>query len=303
LKNLVSASATTVPANKPTALPRIATTVRETFEFVRAAQLAGKRVGLIPTMGALHAGHVSLVERSSRENDLTVVTIFVNPKQFSPQEDLAKYPRNLDDDLAKLAAANANLVFAPSVDEMYPPGFATYVEVADATAPLEGQFRPTHFRGVTTVVMKLFQIAPADRAYFGQKDYQQSLVVRRMAADLNLPIQIVVCPTVREPDGLAMSSRNRYLSADDRQRALVLSRSLRIARELFAQGERNAAAIRTAVQKQLSDAKVELDYVSVADPNTLAELGAIKSSAVVLIAARLGSTRLIDNEILGSNES
>jgi pantoate--beta-alanine ligase len=300
---LVSASAKTVPANKTTTLPRVATTVRETFEFVRGVQLAGKRVGLVPTMGALHAGHISLVERSSRENDFTVVTIFVNPMQFAPQEDLAKYPRNLDDDLAKLAAAKADLVFAPSVEEMYPPGFATSVDVADATARLEGQFRPTHFRGVTTVVMKLFQIAPADRAYFGQKDYQQSLVVRRMAADLNLPIQIVVCPTVREPDGLAMSSRNRYLSTDDRQRALVLSRSLRQARESFAAGERDTATIRAEVQKQIADANVALDYVSVADPNTLAELDVINGSAVVLIAARVGNTRLIDNEILGASES
>jgi pantoate--beta-alanine ligase len=300
---LVSASATTVPSNKTTVAPRVATTVRETFEFVRSAQLAGKRVGLVPTMGALHAGHVSLVDRSSRENDLTVVTIFVNPKQFSPREDLAKYPRNLDDDLAKLAAAKADLVFAPSVDEMYPTGFATYVEVADATTRLEGQFRPTHFRGVTTVVMKLFQIAPADRAYFGQKDYQQSLVVRRMAADLNLPIQIVICPTVREADGLAMSSRNRYLSADDRQRALVLSRSLRETRESFVAGERNSAKLRTAIESQIAAAGATLDYVSVADPDTLAELDQIKSSAVVLIAARVGNTRLIDNEILSASES
>ena len=231
---MVSTSAKTVPSNKANdASPRVATTVRETFEFVRAAQLAGKRVGLIPTMGALHAGHISLVDRSRRENDLTVVSIFVNPKQFSPQEDLAKYPRELADDSRKLAAAKTDLVFAPSVEEMYPPGFGTYVEVTDAAARLEGQFRPTHFRGVTTVVMKLFQIAPADRAYFGQKDYQQSLVVRRMASDLNLPIDIVVCPTVREPDGLAMSSRNRYLSAEDRQRAPCCRESSRQARELL----------------------------------------------------------------------
>jgi pantoate--beta-alanine ligase len=275
-------------------------TVREMYELVYAARQAGKRVGLVPTMGALHAGHISLAERSRRESDFTVVTIFVNPKQFAPQEDLAKYPRNLEADLDKLTTAGVDLVFAPSVEEMYPPGFATYVEVSDLASRLEGQFRPTHFRGVTTVVMKLFQIAPADRAYFGQKDYQQSLVVRRMTADLNLPINIVLCPTVREPDGLAMSSRNRYLSSEDRQRALALSRGLRQARELFAAGERSAEVIRSAIQKQLAADRIEVDYVSVADANTLAELSEIKDAAVVLLAARVGATRLIDNEILGS---
>ncbi len=279
--------------------PLVVTTVAETFELVRAQQLEGRRVGLVPTMGALHAGHLSLVRRSKEECDFAVVSIFVNPKQFGPQEDFLKYPRNLDADLEKLAALDVDLVFAPTLEQMYPPGFNTHVEVIGLTDIWEGAVRPSHFRGVTTVVLKLFQIAPADRAYFGQKDYQQSLVVRRMATDLNLPTDVVVCPTVREPDGLRISSRNQYLSTDDRRRAVVLSKSLRIARERYAAGERDASKIHEAMKSTIAaEPGVQVDYAAIVDPDTLDELSHIETSAVALVAARVGATRLIDNEIL-----
>jgi pantoate--beta-alanine ligase len=290
---------TTATLNPPT----VVTSPGEVLRLVRAQQSDGKRVGLVPTMGALHAGHLSLVQRSLDECDYTVVSIFVNPKQFSPQEDFSKYPRNLDADLEKLAAVGVPLVFNPSVAEMYPPGFATHVEVGGLTEPWDGALRPDHFRGVTTVVLKLFQIAPADRAYFGRKDYQQALTVRRMVADLNLPLEIVLCPTVRDTDGLALSSRNVYLNAEERRRALSLSRSLRLAHEMFAAGERNAVKIRDAMRALLANEPgINVEYATVVDPETLAELSRIDSSAVALVAARLGATRLIDNEILGPFE-
>src|SRR5262245_44847369 len=201
---------------------QVTSSARETFELVGAQKRAGKTLGLVPTMGALHAGHLSLVERSLRECDFTVISIFVNPKQFAPHEDFSKYPRHLDDDLAKLAALDVDLVFAPPVEEIYPPGFSSYVDVGALAEPWEGHFRPGHFRGVATVVLKLFQIAPADHAYFGRKDYQQVVVVQKLVADLNLPIEIVVCPIVRAADGLALSSRNIYLSEGQRRSALVM---------------------------------------------------------------------------------
>ncbi len=217
------AEASTLPAP-----PRTIHSVHEAQQYVRAQQRDGKRVGLVPTMGALHAGHLSLVERCRRECDIAIVSIFVNPKQFGPRDDYKKYPRNMDADLALLAPLAVDLVFAPNAEEIYPPGFATSVEVGRVTRHWEGTSRPGHFRGIATVVLKLFHIVPADRAYFGCKDYQQLLTVRRMVTDLNLPIQIVGCSLVREPDGLAMSSRNVYLSTEERRQALVLSRSLRL---------------------------------------------------------------------------
>jgi pantoate--beta-alanine ligase len=281
------------------ARPRVVASVREIQQFVRAQQRAGKRIGLVPTMGALHAGHLSLVERCRKECDIVVVSIFVNPKQFSPKEDFTKYPRELESDLTLLAPLTVDLVFTPSAEEIYPPGFATTVDVGGVTEAWEGASRPGHFRGVATVVLKLFQIVPADRAYFGRKDYQQLLTIRRMTTDLNLPIQIVECPLVREPDGLAMSSRNAYLSPDDRCRAAVLSSSLRLAHEMFVAGERDARKIRDAVQRAIAaEPGVQIEYVAVADPSTLAELSRIDTFAVVLVAARVGSTRLIDNEVL-----
>lgn len=283
-------------------LPRVLTSVRETQDFVRQAQRQGKRVGVVPTMGALHAGHLSLVERSKRDCDVTIVTIYVNPKQFGVGEDFTRYPRELEQDLARLAPLGVDLVFAPTDAAMYPSGFATHVEVGGITAPWEGACRPGHFRGVTTVVMKLLQIVPADAAFFGQKDYQQALIVKRMATDLNLVTEIVVCPIVREPDGLAMSSRNVYLSLPERQAALVLSRSLQRAKAMFDAGERDAAKIRDEM-KQLVAAEplARLEYATIADAETLAELDRIDSIAVALISAKVGTTRLIDNEIIAGS--
>jgi pantoate--beta-alanine ligase len=278
---------------------QVTTSAHETFELVFAQKRAGKTVGLVPTMGALHAGHLSLVERSLCECAYTVVSIFVNPKQFAPHEDFSKYPRNLDVDLGKLSALDVDLVFAPPVEEIYPPGFSTYVDVGALAEPWEGQFRHGHFRGVATVVLKLFQIVPADRAYFGRKDYQQIRVVQRLVGDMNLPIEIVVCPIVRAADGLALSSRNAYLSDGERRSALVISRSLKAARELFDGGERNAKTIRDFLQRAIAAAPgVKLEYAVVVDPATLAELSHVEESAVALVAAKVGNTRLIDNEAL-----
>jgi len=280
---------------------QVTNSARETFELVCAQKRSGKTVGFVPTMGALHAGHLSLVERSLRECDYTVVSIFINPKQFAPHEDFSKYPRNLDGDLAKLATLDVDLVFAPPVEEIYPPVFSTYVDVGALTEPWEGRFRPGHFRGVTTVVLKLFQIAPADRAYFGRKDYQQVRIVQKLVTDLSLPLEIVVCPIVRAADGLALSSRNVYLGDSERRSALVLSRSLNAARELFDGGERNAKTIRDQLQRAIAAASgVMLEYAAVVDPATLAELSHIEESAVALVAAKVGNTRLIDNEMLGN---
>jgi pantoate--beta-alanine ligase len=284
-----------------TADTQVTNSARETFELVCAQKRSGKTVGFVPTMGALHAGHLSLVERSLRECDYTVVSIFVKTKQFAPHEDFSKYPRNLDGDLAKLATLDVDLVFAPPVEEIYPPGFSTYVDVGALTEPWEGRFRPGHFRGVTTVVLKLFQIAPADRAYFGRKDYQQVRIVQKLVTDLSLPLEIVVCPIVRAADGLALSSRNVYLGDSERRSALVLSRSLNAARELFDGGERNAKTIRDQLQRAIAAASgVMLEYAAVVDPATLAELSHIEESAVALVAARVGNPRLIDNEMLGN---
>ncbi len=270
-------------------------------QFVLAEQCRGRSVGFVPTMGALHAGHLSLVERSRLECNTTLVSIFVNPMQFGPHEDLAKYPQRLAQDLELLAPLGVAVVFAPTAEEMYPTGFATHVEVAGITDRWEGSFRLGHFRGVTTVVMKLFDIVPANKAYFGRKDYQQLLAVRRMARDMNVPIEIVACPIVRESDGLAMSSRNAYLSPDERRRAAILPRALARARIMFESGERNARRMQETLRQMIaSENGVQLDYVAVVDPHALEELTDIEDSAVVLLAARVGTTRLIDNEVLGT---
>jgi len=248
----------------------------------------------------LHAGHLSLVEAAERACGLTIVSIFGNPTQFGPGEDFSRYPRNLESDLEFLAAGGEKrIVFAPATEIMYPPGFATRVEVDGPALPLEGRFRPGHFQGVATVVLKLFMLAAPDRAYFGRKDYQQSLVVRRVAADLDLPIEIEICPIVREADGLALSSRNRYLSIEQRERALAISRGLRLAARLVAEGTRDSATIVARVQALLEQAHLQIDYVSIADRETLEPLGSVDSPAVALIAARVGATRLIDNELIG----
>lgn len=252
-------------------------------------------------MGALHAGHVSLVAAARRGDDFTVATIFVNPTQFGPHEDFERYPRTLEADLDALRAAGADLVFVPARDDVYRPGHATFVEVSGVAEPLEGACRPGHFRGVATVVLKLFNMAAPDRAYFGQKDFQQTLVVRQMVTDFDLPIDVRVCPTVRESDGLAMSSRNAYLSATERRQATVLYRSLRRGAELVAGGERDARTVLQSMRAVYADAPdVAIEYLEIADRATLQSLTVIDRPAVAVVAARLGRTRLIDNELLES---
>ncbi len=272
----------------------------DTIAAFRAARPEGASLGLVPTMGYLHAGHIALVERARAENDTVAVSIFVNPTQFGPHEDLTRYPRDLDRDLAMLEAAGADLVFVPSVTEMYPQAYSTYVDVEGVTSVLEGAHRAGHFRGVATVVCKLFNITGADRAYFGQKDAQQTVVVRRMVRDLDMPIQIVVVPTVREADGLAMSSRNVYLNADERAAAPMLYRTLRATRTDWDHGEDDARVLRERMLATLAtETLMQVEYVSIADPDTLAEIDHIKHGALVSLAVRLGRTRLIDNIILG----
>ena len=274
-------------------------TVAELRSLVAAARARGETVGLVPTMGALHEGHASLVDASAAECDLTIVTIFVNPTQFAPHEDFGKYPRTLDADMRLVGARGAGVVFAPSVDEVYPPGNATFVEMHGVAEPLEGAFRPTHFRGVATVVLKLFNMVGADVAYFGRKDYQQTLVVKQLVRDFNLPIAIRVCPTVREPDGLALSSRNAYLSADERRRALVLSRALRTVEGLVATGERDVGALTDALRRTLAEEpEVRVQYAVIVDGETLAETPLVDRPCAALIAAQVGTTRLIDNVLL-----
>ena len=255
--------------------------------------------GLVPTMGFLHAGHISLVERARRENDNVGVSIFVNPTQFGPTEDLAAYPRDLERDLRLLREAGADLVWVPPVEEVYPPGFQTYVTVEEVTKPLEGAARPAHFRGVATVVAKLFNVFQPDRAYFGQKDAQQAVVIRRMARDLDFPLEVVICPIVREPDGLALSSRNVYLTTEQRAAAPVLNRALRAARDAWQAGERDVERMRGIMQDVLAaEPLARPDYVSAADPVTLAELGDAGRGVLLSMAVRIGKARLIDNMLL-----
>jgi pantoate--beta-alanine ligase len=256
--------------------------------------------GLVPTMGFLHKGHVSLVERARAENDHVGASIFVNPTQFGPTEDLAAYPRDLERDLDLLAKAGADLVWVPPVEEVYPPGFQTYVTVEDVARPLEGAARPSHFRGVATVVAKLFNVFQPDRAYFGQKDAQQVAVIKRMAHDLDFPLEIVVCPTVREADGLALSSRNTYLTPDQRAAAPVLYRALCAARDAWQGGEHDGERLRQVMRAVLdAEPLARTDYVSAADPMTLAELGDASRGVLLSMAVRVGRARLIDNLILG----
>jgi pantoate--beta-alanine ligase len=273
------------------------TTVAEARAWRRAQRGS---VGLVPTMGALHDGHLSLVERARPENDQVAASVFVNPTQFGPHEDLGRYPRDLARDTKLLEDAGVDLLFAPEPTEMYPQGFATAVEVAGPSQFLEGERRPGHFRGVATVVLKLFGIAQPDRAYFGQKDAQQLAVVRRMVKDLDVPVEIVGCPIRREADGLALSSRNVYLSPDERRGAPVLFRSLEAARQRWEAGERDANAIRAAVRAVLAtEPLARPDYVSVADPETFVEAEGRVGAAIVLLAVFFGKTRLIDNLPLG----
>jgi pantoate--beta-alanine ligase len=252
-------------------------------------------------MGWLHEGHRALIQQARAENATTVVSIFVNPRQFGDPADLEKYPRSEARDIALCTEEGVDLVFAPSVEEVYPPGFDTTVRVGAVAGPLEGAARPGHFDGVATVVAILFDLVGAEHAYFGQKDAQQLLVIRRMALDLALPTEVIGCPTVREPDGLAMSSRNVHLSADERAASPVLARALRAARGMYARGERSAEALRSEMRRVLAEESLaKPEYVSVADSATLQELDTVAGPALLSLAVRFGSTRLIDNELVGS---
>jgi pantoate--beta-alanine ligase len=278
---------------------KVITRPEEAYAHIAHWREKGKKSGLIPTMGALHPGHYALVQRSKAECDVTAVTIFVNPTQFGPNEDLSKYPRTLEADLAGLRELQTDLVFTPTPELLYPPGFSTYIEPPLAAEPLEGVCRPVHFRGVATVVLKLFQILPTTIAYFGQKDYQQLTVIKRMVEDLNVPIRVQGCPTIREPDGLAMSSRNRYLNAQQRLAAMSLWKTLQLVLQLYNDGQRNVAQLEQSMADELLKHGADrIDYARIVDANNLASLETISGPAVALIAAFVGSTRLIDNLVL-----
>ncbi len=264
-------------------------------------RVEGKSIGLVPTMGFLHEGHLSLIRKAKSENDIVVVSIFVNPTQFAPHEDLEKYPRDIAGDSERAAGAGCDILFIPSADEIYPAGFSTYVSVDGLSSMLEGEFRPTHFKGVTTVVLKLFNIVRADKAYFGQKDAQQSIVIKKMVNDLNVPVQITIVPTTREPDGLAMSSRNVYLDAVQRKNAVVLSRSLSLASTMIAEGERDPKRIIEAMRSLIASGNpTSVDYIAVVDSKDLAPKELLVDGETVLIplAVRFGATRLIDNTLI-----
>ena len=282
--------------------------VIETVDAMREARRAwaSERVGLFPTMGFLHAGHLSLVERARAENSVVVVSIFVNPTQFGPNEDLSRYPRDLPRDLAMLESAGVDVVFTPAVDQIYPPGFATYVEPSGMLAErLEAATRPGHFRGVATVVTKLLQIVTPHHVYFAQKDAQQVAVVRRMVADLNLPVDVRVLPIVREADGLAMSSRNKYLGPEDRAAAVVLNRALQAGAAAFErQPESSIADVIAAMARMVAaEPRAQLDYADVCDPDSFAPLAELRPPALLAIAAKVGPARLIDNFLLRADGS
>ncbi len=271
-----------------------------TLEQLRAARAALRGTfGLVPTMGYLHAGHLSLVQRAKSECDHVGVSIFVNPTQFGPHEDLAKYPRDLPRDLAMLERAGVDVVWTPTPEIIYPPNFQTYVTVEEVTQPLEGARRPGHFRGVATVVAKLFNAFTPDRAYFGQKDAQQCVAIKQMARDLNFPVEVIICPTLREPDGLAMSSRNVYLNAEEQKAAPILFRALSAAKAMYDGGERDAEKLRARMAELIgTEPLARVDYVSAADPETLIELEKIERGVLLSLAVRFGNTRLIDNFLL-----
>lgn len=272
------------------------------LDTARLAGLRGRTIGLVPTMGALHEGHMGLIRASMQENDLTVASIFVNPAQFGPSEDFEQYPRDVDGDIKMLRAAGVDVLFLPDAPSMYPEGFATRVEVEGLSSKLCGQFRPGHFSGVATVVVKLFNIVKPLRAYFGQKDYQQGLIVRRLAADLNFPLEVVVCPTMREEDGLAMSSRNKYLGAGERKAAGAIFRALEEAARLLGSGGGLDAAKKALNGVLRSEPLIsEIQYASVYDPRSLDELSEKEGEAqeaLIAVAVRIGRTRLIDNVLV-----
>jgi pantoate--beta-alanine ligase len=265
----------------------------------RELKQGGKRLGFVPTMGALHAGHLSLVRAARAQCDAVAASVFVNPAQFGPNEDLSKYPRNLERDRELLEKEKADILFTPSAEEMYPRGAITWVSVEGLSERLEGKSRPGHFRGVTTIVSKLFHIIEPDRAYFGQKDAQQAVIIRKMVRDLDLGVEIIICPIVRESDGLALSSRNVYLSPEERKQALVLYRALCRVQSLADLGERNAQNLRAgALQVFTGEKQVRLDYFEIVDKDSLEPLPDISRGALVVTAAYVGETRLIDNIVL-----
>lgn len=278
---------------------QVLSTIAEMRAASRAVRQRGQSLGFVPTMGALHAGHIALVKAARAQCDVVAASVFVNPKQFGPNEDFAKYPRTFEQDCALLEAEGVALVFAPQPEEMYPVGASTVVEVEGVGDRLDGASRPGHFRGVATVVAKLFHIVGPDKAFFGQKDAAQVAVLRRMVRDLNFDLELIVCPTVREPDGLALSSRNRYLSPDERGRALVLSRALHAIVAAFRGGQNNADTLLAAGRKVMAEEpEVSIDYLEIVDADTLLPLAKAAPGALVAVAARVGTTRLIDNTLL-----
>ncbi len=287
-------------ANDPCPPMRVVRTVQDLRDGLAQARREGRRIGLVPTMGALHEGHLSLIRQAGEECDVVVVSLFVNPAQFNEQADLERYPRDERHDAELAAAAGAAVLFAPSVEEVYPQGFATSVEVLGVSERLEGAARgPEHFRGVATVVAKLLCMALPDAAYFGRKDAQQVVVIRRLVADLNLPVEVRALPTVREPDGLAMSSRNALLTPEQRERALALSRALRAAATRAEAGERSAEALLAAGSEVLEAVEgVEVEYLALVDPETFEPVERLDGRALLAVAARVGGVRLIDNETL-----
>ncbi len=279
--------------------PAVAATAEELRPAVRAARQQGRSVGLVPTMGALHGGHESLIRAARAADGFVVVSVFVNPTQFGPHEDLDRYPRPFEQDLTLCGELGVDLVFAPRPATMYPPGFRTWVEVMGLQDVLEGASRAGHFRGVATVVLKLFNLVQPDRAYFGQKDAQQARIILQMVRDLNVPVEVRVLPTVREPDGLALSSRNNYLDADQRRHAVVLSRALAEARERVAAGERDGDALRAFLTERIAATPgAALDYAAVVDADTLAPVARLSGPTLLALAVRFGTTRLIDNVLV-----
>jgi pantoate--beta-alanine ligase len=278
---------------------QIAPTIAELRESLGEARHAGKSIGLVPTMGALHEGHLSLVRLAKKQCDLVVVSVFVNPTQFGPTEDLSKYPRTFERDQEMLTSENVEIIFAPSTEEMYPPGASTYVEVEGLSERLDGKSRPGHFRGVATIVSKLFNIVQPDKAFFGQKDAAQVAVIRKMVRDLDLSIAVMVGEILRETDGLAMSSRNVYLSPDERKQALVLSQALQQAKDEYSRGERTAQTLRNTMRAVFTvQPSAEVDYIEVVDWQTLLPVEKAAPGTLLAVAAKIGSTRLIDNIVL-----
>lgn len=295
LTQLLAARATASPRT-----PRVVETAAELRAALAEATRQRQTVGLVPTMGALHDGHLSLIRAARARNDVVVASIFVNPTQFAPHEDFARYPRPFADDVRLCGEAGVDLVFAPARKTLYPEGYRTYVEVTGLQDVLEGAARPGHFRGVATVVLKLFNLVRPDRAYFGQKDAQQVRIIQQMVRDLDVPVDVVVCPTIREPDGLALSSRNRYLDADQRRQATVLYRAMDAARRLYEAGERDPAALRRAMAEQIATAPAAVvDYAVAVDPDTFEPPARLGDAALLAVAVRVGDTRLIDNLRLG----